>query len=306
MPKVSVIIPTHTGRSGVLARSTKSVLSQTFKDLELVIMDDGSTDDTKEVVKEIIEKDGRAKYYWQKNSGGAAGPKNNALKYCTGKYIAYLDSDDEWLPEKLAKQVALFDNSPIKNLGLVSCNALMVDDGGSILGTHRLQKFESLEGLLMKGGDYAYSNSTILVSRTVVDLVGDRDETLKYFEDQDYFIRIVQAGFVFDFVDEALIRYHINEDNLSRDFKNAVPDYERLVSKHLSLLQKYPKILASYYRHLGTMYLLADKKREARRCFKKSLQTDVSFRNIVTAALSLLGKGVYRILLNWKKKKALN
>ena len=105
---VSVIIPTY-NRAKLLKRAIESVLNQTFQDFELIVVDDGSTDDTKEIVKSFNNQ--KIIYIYQENFGGAALPKNVGIKMAQGKYIAILDSDDEWLPEKLQKQVTLFERS---------------------------------------------------------------------------------------------------------------------------------------------------------------------------------------------------
>lgn len=304
MPKISVIIPAY-NRANLLPRTIKSVLDQTFKDFELIVIDDGSTDNTKEVVEQFVHDDGRIKYLHQKNSGGAAGPKNSAITHCSGKYIAYLDHDDEWFPEKLEKQYDFFERSSSKNLGLVSCNVLIINKDKGMEGVHRMSKYKSVEDLLLRGGDYAFSNSSIMIPRTVIDKVGPRDESLKIFEDQDLFIRIALAGYTLDFVDDVLIKYYIDAANLSKDFRRAAPDYERFVAKHEALLKKYPKILAIHYRHLGTMHFLAGETSEARASFLRSVRIDPSFRNIATACCSLLGKDAYLFLLDLKKRKSL-
>ena len=305
MPKVSVIIPTY-NRADLLPRTINSVLNQTFTDFELFVIDDGSTDNTKEVIESFVKQDSRVKYLWQKNSGEASSPKNTAFKHCTGEYIAYLDHDDEWLPTKLEKQLKLFESSNDPKLGLVSCNVLIVNKERKLnKGVHVMLKYKSIDDLLLKAGDYAFSNSSVMIPRKVIEKVGNRDESLKLFEDQDFFIRTAMNGYSLDFVDEVLIKYHIDENNLSKDFNRAAPDYERYVLKYIDLLKKYPDILAIHYRHLGTMNFLAEKKTEARMYFIKSTKTDPSFRNIITAFLSLFGKNIYLFLLNFKKRQVL-
>lgn len=303
MPKISVIIPAY-NRADLLPRTIGSVLSQTFSDFELIIVDDGSTDNTKEVVEDFIAKDSRIRYYWQENSGGAAKPKNTALEYCTGKYIAYLDHDDEWFPTKLEKQYDFFEKSD-KKLGLISCNVMIVNKTNNFTGTHLMRKYKSIEDLLLRGGDYAFSNSSVMIPKKVVELGGPRDENLKLFEDQDIFIRIALLGYTFDFVDEVLVRYYIDDTNFSKDFKLAAPDYERFVSKYKNLLEKYPKILAIHYRHLGTMHFLASKTSSAYKYFFKSIMVNPNLRNVLTAACSLFGRRIYTFLLTIKKNKNL-
>ena len=112
-PKVSVIIPTY-NRANLLARAIKSVLNQTFQDFELIVVDDGSTDNTRKVVEEFQKKDSRIKYIFQENSGGPAKPINTGIKNSKGEYITILEDDDEFLPQKLQKQVELFETLILK------------------------------------------------------------------------------------------------------------------------------------------------------------------------------------------------
>src|SRR5678816_1113469 len=107
MPKVSVIIPTH-NRAEFLRAAITSVLNQTFQDFEIVIIDDASKDHTQEVIANF--NDARIKVIHNQISKGAAGSRNIALINTSCKYIAFLDDDDEWLPEKLKIQTCLLDN----------------------------------------------------------------------------------------------------------------------------------------------------------------------------------------------------
>ena len=108
-PKVSVIIPTY-NRAHLVGRAIRSVLNQTYQDFEIIVVDDGSTDNTEEVVKSF--NDPRIRYIrHEKNRGGSAAC-NTGIRAARGEYIAFQDSDDEWLPEKLEKQMQVFENTP--------------------------------------------------------------------------------------------------------------------------------------------------------------------------------------------------
>ena len=131
-PLVSVVIPTW-NRAGLIVRAINSVLSQTYSNWELIIVDDGSTDNTDEVVKKFQENDTRIRFIkHEKNSGGNSVPKNIGIKNAAGEYIAFLDSDDEYLPEKMEKQINLFNKSEIKNLGFVGCNNFRINGETSL------------------------------------------------------------------------------------------------------------------------------------------------------------------------------
>lgn len=105
--KVSIITPCHNAAQ-YIGQTIESVLQQNYTNWEMLISDDGSSDDTIRVVREYAEKDSRIKFFQsEEQSGSPAAPRNNSLDHATGKYVAFLDSDDVWLPEKLSEQVAL-------------------------------------------------------------------------------------------------------------------------------------------------------------------------------------------------------
>src|SRR5690349_3602213 len=107
MPKVSVIIPTY-NRAQFIARAVDSVLEQTYKDFEIIVIDDGSSDNTQEILKAY---EGKIRYVYQQNKGISAA-RNRGIQEAKGEYIAFLDSDDVWKPEKLSVQVAILDVNP--------------------------------------------------------------------------------------------------------------------------------------------------------------------------------------------------
>ena len=107
-PTVSIIIPTY-NRAHLIDRSIQSVLNQTYQDFELIVVDDGSTDNTEDIIRQFQEKDKRIKYIkHDKNKGGSAA-RNTGIKNSRGEYIAFQDSDDEWFPEKLEKQIEIIE-----------------------------------------------------------------------------------------------------------------------------------------------------------------------------------------------------
>lgn len=117
-PLVSVIIPTR-NRSSLLSRALNSVLNQSYDNLEVIIIDDASEDDTTKEVDKYRPKFKRLKYIRNNKQCGGAAARNIGIRNATGKYIAFLDDDDEWLPEKTLKQLTILESSP--NIGAVSC-----------------------------------------------------------------------------------------------------------------------------------------------------------------------------------------
>ena len=109
MQKVSIVIPTH-NRAHLIRRAIGSVLNQIYQDFEIIIVDDASTDNTREVVESL--NDQRIRYIRHENKRGAAAARNTGITSASGKYIAFQDSDDKWLPEKLGRQVEILESSP--------------------------------------------------------------------------------------------------------------------------------------------------------------------------------------------------
>ena len=123
-PMVSVVTPTY-NRVDLLTRTIRSVLAQEFTDFEYIIVDDASTDGTESVVESFARSDPRIRYFrLPKNSGHCAAPKNHGVRHALGKYVAFVDSDDLWLPEKLSFQIAHMERHP--QVALSHCNAYVI------------------------------------------------------------------------------------------------------------------------------------------------------------------------------------
>ena len=125
-PTVSVIIPTY-NRAHLVDRAIQSVLNQTYKDFELIIVDDGSTDNTEDIIKEFQKKDERIKYIRHEENRGGSAARNTGIKAAKGEYIAFLDSDDEWLPIKLGRQISEFTNK--SKIALVYTGRIIIEEG---------------------------------------------------------------------------------------------------------------------------------------------------------------------------------
>ncbi|HEY5957340.1 MAG TPA: glycosyltransferase family A protein, partial [Polyangiaceae bacterium] len=124
MPKVTAVIPTYNRREYV-QEAIDSIIAQTFRDYEIIVVDDGSTDGTREALPARYGE--RIRYLWQTNQGESAA-RNHALSLAMGQYIAFLDSDDLWLPDKLTKQVALLEQR--QDIGAAFCQAWIINEHG--------------------------------------------------------------------------------------------------------------------------------------------------------------------------------
>lgn len=210
-PLVSVIIPTYNS-AGTLRRAIGSVLSQTYAPLELIVVDDASSDETPGLVSAI--QDDRLRNLRLDKNGGVSNARNKGIEIARGEFIAFLDADDEWLPDKLKLQMAEITSRD--SVTLVSCLAYDVAPSGKISGKHNFGRMpvsgsRSWVGLL----EYtSVTTSTVLTSKACLKKAGGFDSKLRVAEDQDMWIRLALQGDV-ALVDKFLVLKHFVPESLS-------------------------------------------------------------------------------------------
>lgn len=186
-PTVSVIIPTY-NRAALIGKAISSVLVQTYKDFELIVVDDGSSDETVDVITSF--RDERIVFLRQENRGRSAA-RNRAIAVSRGRYVAFLDSDDEYLDHKLEQQVAYMDAHPA--IGMVYTSAHCIDEQGQLL---RHSYVASVAGNIYKEIAFfqpvTITLPTVMVRREVLSEVGLFDEAMERFEDTDLWRRIAK------------------------------------------------------------------------------------------------------------------
>lgn len=301
-PKISVIISTY-NRADLLPRAIASVLNQTFKNFELIVVDDGSTDNTRKVVNEFQTKYKNVQYIWQEHSRGAAKPKNTGIKNAEGKYIAILDSDDEWLPKKLERQVNLFESSKCQNLGFIGCNSIVVEENGETLDIHRIPFYKDHFRNILRS-DYMGSGSGMIYKRSVFDKVGLFDESLKTGQDWEMRIRILKI-YDFAFANEPLFRYYIHRKSITEtiDYMSKIHDLCYVVEKHQSCYNKFSKIYSEQLRVIGTYYILDRNIKKARKFFVKAISVYPYYiKTYINLSISFLGVNFFRNLLLIKRR----
>jgi glycosyltransferase involved in cell wall biosynthesis len=302
MPKVSVIIPTY-NRANLLPRAINSVLNQTYRDFELIIIDDGSTDNTQEIVKEFQKKDDRIKYLWKRNSGCVASTLNFGIPHCKGLYITFCASDDQWDPTYLEKQISLFDNS--KNVDVVSTNVLIVDSQGRKLTEISKPRTTNNDSLIEIGLRNNYLFGNMVIKKTVLNEVGLWDDNLKIREDFDLWMRIAKKNFNFRFIYEPLfiVTIHPNQISNSVDILERIKIENYLFKKHKALYDKYPKARSVYFRHLSTMYALLNNKSQAlKNLFLAIKSAPFYLRNYIHLFLLLGSLRLFKLVFTLKRK----
>lgn len=182
--KVSVIIPTY-NRPRWLPETIESVLNQTYSYTEIIVVNDGSTDNTEEVLEPYIDK---IKYIYKEN-GGPGSAVNVGIMAATGKYIARLDDDDLFLPEKIERQVRMFQQRP--ELGLIGADNYVIDTEGKIVETREVLDFSKHGAFLTLLQHCIFSQPTVMVRKECHDKVGLYRNT--YAQDYDMWLRIARV-----------------------------------------------------------------------------------------------------------------
>ena len=236
MPTVSVIMPAYNVAS-YIAAAMDSALGQTFDDLEVVVVNDGSTDDTPAIVSRYTARDDRVRLLHQTN-GGISVARNTALRVARGQYFALLDADDVWDPEYLAEQMAIFRARP--DVSIVTGNA--VNLGGLLTGQPARPwpdpRPEPTLQTMLADEEAVFIMS--IFSRRVYEQIGGFDETIRSNEDYDYWLRASLAGFRFARNDKPLGEYRRRSDSVSACDARMVRGILHILRKIRPMLHEYP------------------------------------------------------------------
>jgi glycosyltransferase involved in cell wall biosynthesis len=248
----SVIIPTY-NRELLLKRSISSVLNQTFDNFELLIIDNGSTDNTEQVVLNF--KDDRIKYFKQSNSGSPASPRNSGISRATGIWIAFLDSDDLWYPEKLAEVYKICE---LKDYDVIVHGEKHVDIQKHTEKDIYYHTYDDdiYKNLLTKGN--FLSTSATCVRRYFLDkhkLFFDDSPGLFIVEDYDLWLRIALNGGRFYTLNQILGEYLINETSMINNIELMKNNHFNLYKKHAYNIQNFTKDKNRLYKNLELNYL---------------------------------------------------
>jgi glycosyltransferase involved in cell wall biosynthesis len=206
---VSVIIPAYNAVR-TIERTLKSVQNQTYTNLEIIVVDDGSTDETPLLIQRLADLDHRIKLLRNAN-GGVSSARNYGIRSARGEFIAPLDADDLWHPEKLAKQVTAMRDS----IGAIYCWSRVIDDQDRVL--------YDLAPCSLRGDVYTalittnfLHSSTLLIRRSSIEEVGGYDQTMSYCEDFKFNLELAER-YDFDLIPEFLSGYRLHEGSLHRN-----------------------------------------------------------------------------------------
>lgn len=242
MPTVSVVIPTY-NRVDVLPRAVESVLDQTYEDFELLVVDDGSSDGTLSLLDSY--DDPRVRVVSHGVNRGANVARNTGIEHANGEFVAFLDSDDSWHPEKLHRQLERYDTAPPECIavycdftyGLSGVSGRLRSAAASVLSLtdddRPKEGGKELTGEILADHLHSGAGSTLLVETGIARSIDGFDESLDRFQDPDFLLRIIQEGYL-GYVDDQLVTRHDTGTPSAVTVERADTQF---ITKHASLVR---------------------------------------------------------------------
>lgn len=278
---VSVVIPTR-NRVSMLFRAIESVRAQTLHDWELIVVDDGSEDATAERVTNLGAVDSRIRLHCSSVAAGAAVARNLGASLGRGRYIAFLDDDAEWLPEKLARQMNILEGTP--QAGMAYCQLQFHDQHGRtrLIGSDSAASSKQRRALLQGN---VIDTSCALLRRDVFDQVGGFDEALPRLQDWDLWLRLADVT-RFLYMPEPLVRGYFTDGSISTNGPALVSACRQLSSR-LEARSDIPRTeLGDWFYTLGHTLMNGGEQKAGRRYLLRSIMLKPwpPQRLIITAA----------------------
>lgn len=295
--KVSVILPTY-NRACLLGRAMKSILAQTYSNLELLIIDDASTDNTESVVKGF--QDNRVRYIRHMRRQGGAAARNTGINASSGELIAFQDSDDEWLLEKLEKQVGKLQRN--SSIGVVFCG--FAKWNGKVTAYVPQKSINIIDGdissQILKGN--FVGTPTMLIRREVLKRSGLFDRNLPRLQDWELVIRL--AGICrFCFINEPLVMVYETHERISNNQQALVIAMEYILSKHNDKFLLHHSAMSDNLYKLGILFSEKGDIQHSRSSLTQSIKMNP--RNIKASfllAFTFLGENATRFLIRLKRR----
>lgn len=270
MVEVSVVIPVYNSE-GFINEAIDSMREQSFKDHEIIVIDDGSTDRTASVVTNVVKKyAGEVKYIYQQKRGSASA-RNRGIKEAKGKYIAFLDADDVSEKNRLELQVNSLKKN--KNAGMVYSSLSFINEkGDKISGIHRSEQYDSEIFLgKMFARNIIVSASAVMAKKSLIDKLEGFDENIRFNEDYDLWLRMAKNSLVV-YIDVPLVRYRRHPNNISINRKGNKVNEARAILKH-NLHEIYGYVKRAYLERadavMGAIYTKINDYSNAERFLRK-------------------------------------
>lgn len=300
MPKVSVVIPTY-NRAEFLRSAIETVINQTFQDFEIIVVDDGSIDKTHEVVTGFDDE--RIKYIRHEMSKGGSAARNTGIVKSDSKYIAFLDDDDEWVPEKLQMQVGILEDGSPKVGGVYTGHMVVDNNSGRILREWTPKRRGSIYNDMF-ARNWVSTASSLLLRRNCFNKVGLFDESLPSFQDYDMWIRISKE-FDFEYINKPLVKYRVHGNKIWTNLEALGKGMELMLKKY-GESPEFRKNYSNYYLNLGVSYCYSGNTKKGREAFLKAISLyPFEIRHYFNLFLSMLGANAFTKLKGYKEKLVL-
>lgn len=265
-PLVSVIIPTY-NRAHLLKRAIDSALAQTYENLEVLVIDDASSDETEYVVGSY--RDPRVRYFRHCTNRGGSAARNTGLQLARGHFVAFLDSDDEWMPEKVERHLEVFRKHPEYDVVYSAVRDVYPD------GSFRIRHHDGPEGQiydLLLVRNVVGPTSAFVVRRECFEKVGGFDESLRSAQDYDMWLRLARH-FKFKCIREPLVNYYWHGDQITSNVEAKKQGMLAILKKYeFDLRRTHPSVVADRYFRLGRFLVVAGQVAEGRKYVFRALR----------------------------------
>jgi glycosyltransferase involved in cell wall biosynthesis len=261
MSLISVVIPAYK-RDRVIERAIRSILAQTYQDFEILVVDDGSRDNTESVVASLAKEDSRIRYFCHDTNRGAQAARNTGAREARGEWIAFLDSDDYFIPNNLEARMLVARRERVKVVNS-KCLVLNEDESTTAYGSPPLNGYIYRELLTHPGPLF----SGLLIAKEALEKVGYLDEQIISYQDWDTVIRLAKH-YPFGFVAEPTFFYDCRgDDTISKNMVREAEGYKQVFNKHFFEIVKQlgPPIVSHHYRAIAGFYQAVSDCNSARR-----------------------------------------
>ena len=286
-PLVSVIMPSY-NREESLGNAINSIIKQTYSNWELIIVDDCSTDETSGLVQKFLNEDSRIKFIRLKENSGACTARNVGIENSKGEFITFLDSDDEYLPKKIEKQLDLFKKAQIDNLGVVSCGRVDCQDGVIYQKTLPQKKRDYYKSLLSKESRIGAGTPFLMVKAYIIKEEGILfDPQMPAMQDWDFLIRICR-NYEFTFVPDYLVKVNHHSSERVYNSQNAVKAIKLQYKKYHGWLLEDLESYSKFIKNGGLLIAHHDSVKNAIKFIEKAKKDFGALKKIKLDSLQIM------------------
>ena len=248
-PLVSVVIPTYNSSKWII-ETIESVINQSYKNLEIVIVDDGSSDDTEIVLANFIQNNNNVEIqYFKISNSGPACARNFGVSKCKGDFIAFLDSDDLWLKEKIHIQIEYFLTYP--DVDLLTTNVEIIDKKGTHIGYSRKKFPRKTDNLYLYyfSGRITMNTPTIMVKKNVFLDIGGFNQNMIHREDH-YFLMCVSRQYKIININKFLVKRRVHSESISFDYKSFTNDPHSLIKSYYQKRMSFYDVVRTTFQYI--------------------------------------------------------